>query len=131
MKRIVLVVMILMLVGCSDFSEIVTVSNHIDKYTAVMSSYPAMPIDISFTEAVEDSEGEIELSCTKGEFVTWEDGIVTYVGNSYTIPVEDQTFYWSPLGDTIEETTEITMTYKQYTMTFSVESEDGFYSVKY
>jgi len=70
------------------------------KYSPAMSSVPGMPIKIE-----SNNTNEIELSLTKGVFITWNstDGTIISHGEK-TIIRSGEIIYWSPLEDNSQYT---------------------------
>lgn len=104
MKKIVIALIVLFLVGCNqseldqsiELDEVVNVTSPIDYYELTMSSVPGFPIKINVSEAYSDTTHKVQFITDKGNLLTWENSDVKIYGKQLRVNLSDTTVYWSP-----------------------------------
>lgn len=66
-----------------------------------MSSVPGLPIEIYYgaTDANSKSGAFIHVECSKGEFITWDNGIIEKLPGYIRVTEPNIKIYWSPLKE--------------------------------
>lgn len=129
-KYILLMILVVLMFGCENevsntaesiisdevlsflvFDEYLDVSTPIDHYHLVMSSVPGLPIDLKVLK--DETEYTINISCSGGQFLSWEDSIIEPLRKEVIVGYMDFIVYWSPFDDDVVENTDILIEVKQ------------------